>query len=150
MKKLFWVFFLFLLSCGSGFAGQNAIISLSDGNTLYGEVLSFENGVYTIRTAALGLIRIPQSNVVEVRPAADAAGSVPPDVSKLEQKMKADQESMALIYSLQNDPDFQAALNDPAVMNAVTARDVSALMKNPKFMQLLQNAKVKQIQSRTK
>jgi hypothetical protein len=55
---------------------------------------------------------------------------------------------MALILSLQDDPEMQALLNDPALLEAVQAGDLSALTANPRFMKLLDNAKVKEIQKR--
>jgi hypothetical protein len=79
---------------------------------------------------------------------ASADQSAAPQVQELQQKMLADDQTMALILSLQNDPEMQALLNDPVLLEAVAAGDLTALTANPKFMKLLDNAKVKEIQKR--
>ncbi|KAF0218529.1 MAG: hypothetical protein FD174_2829 [Geobacteraceae bacterium] len=75
-------------------------------------------------------------------------GSVKAQVQGVQEKLMGDNEIMALILSLQNDPDMQALLNDPAVLNAVSAGDINALTGNPRFMELLNNPKVREIQKR--
>ena len=77
-----------------------------------------------------------------------SSGSVTPLVQELEQKMLGNEQVMALILSLQNDPEMQALLNDPAVLSAVQAGDIETLKANPRFMKLLDNATVKEIQKR--
>jgi hypothetical protein len=69
-------------------------------------------------------------------------------VRKLQERMLGDAEIMALILDLQNDPEMQELLNDQSVLNAVTTGDISALTRNPRFMRLLENARVKDIQRR--
>jgi hypothetical protein len=69
-------------------------------------------------------------------------------VQELQQKMLGDEQTMALIHSLKDDPEMQALLNDPAVLSAVQSGDLSALTANPRFMKLLENAKVREIQKR--
>lgn len=74
--------------------------------------------------------------------------SVKTQVQDIQEKLTGDREIMALIFSLQNDPEIQALLNDPAVLKAVNAGDIDALTKNPRFMELLNNPKVLEIQKR--
>jgi hypothetical protein len=69
-------------------------------------------------------------------------------VRQLQERMLSDKEIMALIQDLQSDPEMQALLSDQSVLNAVKAGDVSALTRNPRFMRLLENARVKDIQRR--
>ena len=57
---------------------------------------------------------------------------------------------MSLIQSLQSDPAFQKMLEDPEIMKAVNAGDVAALMARPDFMNLLNNATVREIQKKVK
>jgi hypothetical protein len=61
-----------------------------------------------------------------------------------------DQEIMGMIQSLQGDPEFKKVLEDPEVMKAVNAGDVTALMANPQFLKLLNNATVQDIQKKVK
>ena len=53
-----------------------------------------------------------------------------------------------IIRSLQSDQDVQEILSDPDVMKAVQAGDISTLMANPKFMKLLNNKAIQQIESK--
>lgn len=52
---------------------------------------------------------------------------------------------MNMVLSLQNDPDFQEILKDPAIINAVNSGDTNTLISNPKFMKLLTNPKFQKI-----
>ena len=76
-------------------------------------------------------------------------GAVSGQVQELQQKMLGDDQSMALILSLKDDPEMLALLNEPAVLEAVQASDLTTLTANPRFMKLLDNAKVREIQKRT-
>jgi hypothetical protein len=154
MKKQALILWLFLamLHAGSVIAGEIKEIELTDGTVLTGEVLSLTNGVYTIRTGSLGSLKVDDAKVRAIRPR--GALSSPPqgggsgDVRALQDKMMADREVMALVESLKDDPQFRSALEDPDVMNAVNKGDVAALMANPRFLQLLNNPAVQDIQQK--
>jgi hypothetical protein len=84
-----------------------------------------------------------------VRAAAGNPGSgVQDQVSALQDRMMNDEEIMKLIMALRDDPEMQAILNDPSVLKAVTEGDLDTLSRNPRFMRLLENARVKEIQRR--
>lgn len=70
------------------------------------------------------------------------------DVRELQQKMMADKDIMALILSMQSDPDVQALLNDPAVLEAVQSGNLDALAKNPKLLKLIDKEQVREIGKR--
>ena len=76
------------------------------------------------------------------------SGSVTPAVDELKERMMKDEVTMALIASLVNDPDIQAILADPSIVRAVQSGDVGALEKNPDFMKLLNNSRVRAIENR--
>jgi hypothetical protein len=80
--------------------------------------------------------------------AQSAGGGIGPDVQGMVTKMQGDEEIMYLINSLKDDPEMQAILNDPETMKAISAGDLSALMANPKIMELLNNQKVREIQKK--
>ena len=61
-----------------------------------------------------------------------------------------DPEIMRRIQSLQSDPEFMKALDDPALLQAVNSGDIAALLANPRFLKLLENATVKDIQTKVK
>jgi len=71
------------------------------------------------------------------------------EVMSLQNKMMSDGEIMNMIQGLQNDPEFQEILQDPELMKAVEAGDITTLVANPKFMRLLNNQAVKDIKNKT-
>ena len=143
------------LLCGNAHAGEVREIELTDGSMVRGEVLSLSNGIYTVKSGSLGLLKLEESKVRTIRsksPSMNAqpeqSSSSPGNRESLQQKMMSDKEIMGLIQSLQNDPEFQKMLEDPDVMKAVNTGDVSALAANPKFMKLLNNATVQKIEEK--
>jgi hypothetical protein len=152
----FSAFLLFLggLS-GAVLAGSLSEIELLDGSKLYGEIIAIQKDKYTIRSPSLGTIDIdsakirlirmkPESAQTEVSSGADAA--LRSEIEGMQKSMASDQATMGLITSLQNDPEVQALLKDPAIMSAVTSGDITALMANPQFLKLLQNPKIQEIE----
>ncbi|KAA0888975.1 DUF4124 domain-containing protein [Oryzomonas rubra] len=76
------------------------------------------------------------------------SGSVAARLEEVKGRLQNDEGSMALIRQLQDDPQIQALLSDPAVLRAVQTGDYGALMNNPAFMKLLTNPRVQQIEKR--
>ncbi|MGD0585591.1 MAG: DUF4124 domain-containing protein [Oryzomonas sp.] len=79
---------------------------------------------------------------------ADAGGSIAPRVEQLKERMQNDGRTMELVRALQNDPQMQALLNDPAVLRAAQSGDFGALLNNPNVMKLLANPEVQEIGKR--
>jgi hypothetical protein len=138
-------------------AGELRQIELTDGSTIAGEVLSMERGIYTVRSAGLGTVRIEESKIRAIRsgspsgsPVAASGSGTAAEVQSVGRKMLGDQEVMTLIQSLQNDAEFQKILEDPEIMKAVNAGDITALTDNPRFMKLLSNPTVQNIQKKVK
>jgi hypothetical protein len=132
-------------------AGEMRDIELNDGSTITGEVLSLNSGIYTVRSDSLGTIRIEETKIRAIRArAASKNTGTAGEITTLQNKMMSDQEILGLIQSLQNDPEFQKILEDPELLKAVTAGDVPALMANPRFMKLLNNSTVQEIQKKVK
>jgi hypothetical protein len=146
------------LFLGSAQAGEMKEIVLKDGSVLTGEVVSLANGMYTVRSDSLGTIKLEESKVraIRERPAAPGGAlasnnsAAAADATSLQEKMMSDQEIMSKIRSLQDDPEFQALLQDPKIMQAVNAGDVAALSADPRFMKLLNNPTVRDIQNKVK
>jgi len=133
-------------------AGDQKVIELVDGSVITGEIISLNSGVYTIKTDSLGTITITESRVKEIRQKSTASQSQDApsaaQIQSLQQRMTSDKEIMALIQSLQDDPEFRKALEDPEVQRAVTSGDVPALTANPKFMNLLNHSAVQEIKKK--
>jgi hypothetical protein len=68
------------------------------------------------------------------------------EIEAPQKSLVSDQATRSLITSLQNGPEVQALLEDPAIMSAVTSADVTTLMANPQFLRLLQNPKIQEIE----
>lgn len=145
------VMLLMLPLSGSLRAGETKEIELTDGSVITGEVVSLNNGVYTIRTGSLGTLKIDDAKVRAIRPQGTPSSrpSVQSsDIKSLENKMMSDHDVMTMIQSLKDDPQFTKVLEDPEIMNAVSSGDMATLMANPKFLQLLQNPTVRDIQQK--
>jgi hypothetical protein len=152
------IILFFITFCGNAFAGELMDFELTDGTTIHGRLVSYANGVYTIKTKSLGIVKVGEEKVKTTRRAGgavsgplaaqSAGGGIGPDVQGMVTKMQGDEEIMYLINSLKDDPEMQAILNDPETMKAISAGDLSALMANPKIMELLNNQKVREIQKK--
>lgn len=82
----------------------------------------------------------------EPRHSAADNGSVTPNVEEMKERMLKDEGTMALIREMQNDPEMQALLSDPAILRAIQAGDIGTLTNNPDFMKLLNNPRVREIE----
>ncbi len=83
--------------------------------------------------------------------AADEGGAAavdPSQIKGLQEQMLSDPGTMALIMALQNDPEVQALLADPKVLEAAQRGDFGALLNDPRFQRLLENPQVKEIGKR--
>lgn len=159
MKSFLICFVLALgLFLGSAQAGEVKEIVLKDNSVITGEVVSLNNGIYTVKSDILGTIKLEESKVRVIR-----ERSAPPsvalstnssattnEVKSLQEKMMSDKEVMSLIQSLQDDPEFKKLMEDPGFMKAVNAGDVAALSADPRFVKLLSNPTVREIQHKVK
>ncbi len=147
------------LAAGTAYAGEVKEVELNDGTVITGEIVSLNNGVYTIKSESLGTVKLTDSKVRTIRQKSpvktagerSASQQNPNSVDanaqaqSLQQKMMNDKEVMDKIHSLENDPEFQKILEDPEILRAVNSGDIAALMTNPNFMKLLNNRTVQEI-----
>jgi len=148
--KYLMMFLTLAIAAGMATAAEMREIELTDGTIVTGEIVSLTGGVYTVRSATLGTLRIEESNIRTIR-LKDSVGSsahTGGEVMSLQNRMMSDGEIMNMIQGLQNDPEFQEILQDPEIMKAVQAGDITALVANPKFMRLLDNQAVKDIKDK--
>jgi hypothetical protein len=139
--------FLLVVSIGNALGGEIKEIQLKDGSVIYGEIVSFSGGVFTLKSKDLGTVRIEESKIRTIRSGAPGGGKQD-QIQQLQQKMISDEEVVQMILSLQNDPDVQKILQDPEIMKAVNAGDINALLSNPKFMKLLENPAIHEIREK--
>ena len=131
-------------------AGEVKKIELKDGSVISGEILSLNNGKYTVKSGSLGKIKIPDSKIRSIRSAGAAGGGAEENKSysalgSVSKKMAGDAELMKKILALQSDADFQAILNDPEIMKNINSGNYGALTANPKFLKLLNKSTVRDI-----
>ena len=148
MKQLIvGLLFVFGISLGSALAGEIKEIELKDGTVIYGEIVSFSGGVFTLRPKGLGTVKIEESKIRVIR-SGTREGGKQGQIQQLQKRMMSDKEVVEMILSLQNDPDVQKILQDPEIMKAVNAGDMDALLSNPKFMKLLENPTIHEIREK--
>ncbi|MBU1087765.1 MAG: hypothetical protein KKD05_09665 [Candidatus Omnitrophica bacterium] len=166
--KLAIVWLCTLIWINSVFAAQLKKIMLEDQTVIYGNVIGLENGIYKIKNRDMGLLSIAEEKVISIsNSAADTGivnknmealqfspknpadpGAVEAGVEALKRQMSNDPSTMQNIAQLQDDPDFMAVLNDPAIMSAISSGDIDTLADNPKFLKLMNNSAVKGIGSK--
>ena len=150
---------LTLMICNYGvYAGDPMHIELNDGSVIIGKIISFEDGVYTIRSDTVGTINIDESRVRVIRSASAAKYSegstkhsgaqINQQVEVIKKQMMGDEEVMQMILSLHSDPKFQEIMQDPDILNAINSGDIETLKSNQKFLDLLNHEKVGQIKKR--
>ena len=145
------------LTLGHGAAAQQqARMELKDGSTLQGDIIGLDQGIYRISTRHLGTIAVDAGDISSLTfgngqtPATtDSASGLAAQLKDLQTGLMSDAATMDMIMNLANDPTFQAILNDPQIMGAVTRGDISALSQNPAFTRLLDHPGVRAIQQQT-
>jgi hypothetical protein len=66
-------------------------------------------------------------------------------VGDLQKRMRSDPQMMNEIEALSSNPDVQAILNDPAILDALNRGDLVAVLTNPKVAKLTENPAVRDI-----
>ena len=141
---------------GHPFAGTPREIELDDGSMIHGEIISFRNGTYKIKTQSLGTVEIEESKILSIRskaacknckktPPSMMEGSAASQIKSLKKTMMNDEGIMTMIHSLQADPDFIRIMHDPEIMKALMTGNIDFLMSNPKFLELIDNQTVQDI-----
>jgi|AntAceMinimDraft_1070359.scaffolds.fasta_scaffold35033_1 hypothetical protein len=146
-------------------AADERVLVLQDGSQIRGELISYEQGTYTVQTESLGTIKLSDRQVEQVLSSKELAPKVttsavdntlagtPPStggsasIEALQSAIMSSPSLMSSIMALQSDPQVQALLADPEVLRAVQSLDFDALSRNSKIQALMQNPQVKALQS---
>lgn len=134
---------LSLFICSHAGAGPVQQFQLKDGSVVTGELLSFGNGVFTIKSGSLGVLKIDESRVRSFG-GGSAAGSGD-QMSAIRQQMQGDAGIMKMITALQNDPELMKALENPEFMRAVQSGDLGALQGSSLMNDIMNNSDIKKI-----
>ena len=154
---------LLVFMCSQVSATDIRNIELTDGSVVSGEIISFSDGIYTIKTESLGMLHISSARIRAItskssQPHTEAEhGDNSPYNSKfdsqvrnLQQQMLNDPALLELIMSLQDNPEFKQALQDPDIQEAIKTGDPGRLASNPIIKRLLNNPAVLEIYKKVK
>ena len=158
LKTFAWL--MLVLVADFAFADSRRIL-LQDGTEIVGEILSMEQGSYTIRTQALGTLRIADRQIKQISNlgsdlATKATSSGNPletgkmslhqgQIQAIQNRLTGDSAMLQRIMSLQSSPEMKAVLSDPEVMAAIQRFDFEALSKHPKIKALMNNQSVQSL-----
>ena len=152
------IFCLFFFAFNTAaYCEQLSKIELSDGSVINGEIVTLVNGVYTIKnTATFGEIKVGSEKISKIETANSALSDRPtnlidqgnnPDQSQVSaygQALMKNPENAAIVTGLAKDPDLRELAKDPELQNAAKKGDIQALLKNPKFMDIVNSAEVQE------
>ncbi len=158
MKKIILITILGLSIFASvALAQKVSKIELNNGSVIMGEVTGVNNGTYSINSPEMGTLQIAEKNIKQIGFANSSENLThspkstdisPEKMDALRNKLLGDKDTMGMVMSLQNDPQFQEVLKDPDIINAIKSGNTAALMNNEKFMQLKNNPTVQKIKDR--
>lgn len=158
MKKILLCSIFLLGLSVTAYCGQR--IELIDGNVIHANVISFMNGIYTLDAGSLGQIKIDASKIKTITmvkqnsiPESNTqnlpdASSTQSETARLKDKIASNPEMMGLVAEMARDPQFQELVQDPAIAEALRTQNMNALMSNPKFMAILNDPKIQEIQNK--
>lgn len=139
------IFFLSFFLLGQAFAVEIMTFELIDGSIITGKIISFSDGTFILESETLGAIRVDESKIRAIR-SGKKTGEIPEDeVMALQEQMMVNEEIIAMVLSLQNDPEVRAILQDPEMMSAISSGDINALLSNQNFLKLLENSTIQDI-----
>jgi hypothetical protein len=135
-----------------GSAGDLTRFELDDGSVVLGEALGLANGVYRIRTPALGDIDVEASRIRSMARAEDhapdrAAGGADysAEIEGIQRQIAGNSDMMQSIMALQGDPEIQRALQDPELMGLILSGDAGALRDHPGMKRLMEHPGIRGI-----
>ena len=143
------VFCLFLLLFFSSRAESAKIIVLNDGSKIKGEIVSFQDGVYRIKTS-FGLIKVSDSNIANIASEGQSFGlekrqQANPQVNYYKQQVLGDPALMVGIEDMTQDSEIMKLLSDQNLLDEIMSQDFQKLQNNPKFRSLINNPKMKKL-----
>ena len=174
MKKTIFCALLVLGLLMTAHYAQASKLELTDGSIIEGQIVSLDKGVYTVNTGGLGQINIDASKISRIttsgevipptinnvtvmthqeaaaKPSLPSDDEIKSEMERVKSKITNDPETMKNVNALLVDPQFQEILKDPEIVNAAKKHDVKALMQNQKFLNIINNQKIQEIEKKVK
>lgn len=148
----------FALALPLGAHAGESRIELTDGSVITGELVGIEGGDYRIHSPTLGTLTIPESSIRSLQPASGAARSAPPsmsgsastsdysaEIASIQKQLIGDQGLMEQVTALQQDPEVQQILADPALTRMILSGDLEHLRADPRFQRLMDNPAIQSL-----
>lgn len=134
----------FLCVTATAFCGEANDVILDDGSSIRAEVVSLQDGVYTMRSESIGTFTLNASRVRRIERAASnpQQENFQARVNSTQRAIAQDPEAARMASAMAADPAFQELLNDPEAVAAIKANDTAALMRNPRFRALMADPKI--------
>ena len=138
-------------------AQSSKTITLKDGSIVKGDVVRFQNNIYTIMTAGLGQIDIPDSQIVSIAaPGANPTNSSQPfsssgnpelkgQVQQMQNSVLSDPKMVGEIQKLMEDKEIMAILSDKNFVNDMMSYDPNRIQANQKTKTLMQNPQIQNL-----
>ncbi len=159
--------FLILSANTIAFAdGDEQVITLRDGSQIKGVLSRINNGIYTDKTPIIGDVHVAASDVSSITNVSAPAAALPTNntnypatpgqssgvMPNLDQQIAASQrqlmsnpQSMAILQEMTQNPEVMQALQDPALVQAVTNHDYQAVQNNPAVQKLINTPQMQEL-----
>lgn len=154
IKRLTYNALLILMFVPSVFAASDKYITLKDGSVIKGELVSFENGTYTVETENLGKLELPEASVISIATKGAAVqapfAAVQPDfaknVSAMQNQIMTDPQAMQAVEAMAEDPEIASMISDPnfvqKLSTAVSNGNADSVADDPRMQKLMGNPKM--------
>lgn len=153
------------------FAGSVKKFQLKDGSSIQAEIQSYANGVYKLKSDALGSFELTDDKINQIefgssrrssrsfsgKDSADGSfenlsleslGLSQGDLKQMEQRLLSDPKSVKILKDLQTDPTMQKILKDKDLMDAVNKGDLGRVSQDPKIKSLMNSNKLEELLDR--
>jgi hypothetical protein len=110
-------------------------ITLKDGSTVVGDIVTVKEGIYTIKTKSLGTITLPDQMISSINATKPVSSkhSGTANMRSIQASLMNNKAVMKSINHLQNNPAMLSILQDKSIMEAIQSGNYSSLMNNKKF-----------------
>lgn len=160
------------LNAGPVFSAELNDFVLDDGSVIRAEIISFQDRKYTLRSDSLGVFSIDAARIEKVLRYKTDQSSAPlaaasfgsgqaaqfssssemfqANIEETKAMLMKDPEAMRVVASMASDPNFRELLDDPAVVAALKSGDMATLLKNPRFLAIMQDPKMQELATKVR